>query len=94
MLTDFTAKANIHGHRIDLSWSWTGGEERPKMRLLRRRYAYPTRSNDGFCIFDTDTFFGQSVQSWGRVERTFYLDSSVNVESNLSLVPYFCATRA
>ncbi len=86
MLSEFVAKSDIRGERIDLHWNWIGLEDpRPGLRLVRCQRAYPERANEGICVADLDDLFDGATDSVARVERRLYLPINTEVESSLQM---------
>ena len=85
MLNNFTANADIHGQRVDLSWTWSGGQSRPGMCLVRRQRAYPTDIDDGLRILESADLQMMTTQGWARLERISYHGENMLVDSGLYL---------
>lgn len=85
MLTDFIANADIHGQRVDLSWLWSGKEQRPGMCLVRRQRAFPISIDDGLRVLDLAELQMITTGDWGQVERVSYLGANMDVNSGLYL---------
>jgi phage tail-like protein len=83
MLAELTANADLRGHRIDVSWTWSGLDARPAFRLLRRRRAYPAGPDDGYRVLDVDELFGAADEPWARVARARYVAGGSAAEGGL-----------
>ena len=83
MLAEFQAMPDIRGHRINLTWTWTAPGDRPALRLLRQRRAYPTGPEDGLNVLDLADPFWTPGRAWARIERTLYLGHGLTAESRL-----------
>lgn len=83
MIAEFRADADIRGHRIDLSWTWTAPVERPALRLSRRQKTYPSGPEDGLQVLDLADLFVAFTQPWARITRTLYLVPNAVTEGGL-----------
>ncbi len=52
MIVDLRAEPDIHGRRANLSLTWTALPARPRLRLVRRLFTYPSHAYDGVGILD------------------------------------------
>lgn len=80
---ELTASAHLRGHRVRVGFSWHGGIQRPPLRLVRRRKAWPATASDGLVLVDLGRLFSTPSQPWGRVEHTRYLLLNSTAEGGL-----------
>lgn len=84
MINDLIATSHLQGERIDLAWTWTdSGTERPGLKLIRSRRAYPGSISDGLEVADTDSLFRSPDQGWERIDRIRFLILNSAAEGDL-----------
>lgn len=99
MLAELRAESNIKGHSINLTWNWVGPEQdRPALLLLRRTRAHPqysvnpvqdeNLSGNGLTVVDLHQVFGNTDNTWARIQRDMYLGRNTSLESNLQLAEF------
>jgi hypothetical protein len=70
----FTASANVRGGAIDLTLSWTDPpDQAASLRVVRRRWGYPTSPDDGLVLLDVADAFAAPATPWARIDRTRFL---------------------
>ena len=93
MLSDLTARANIRGRQIDLSWDWVSSQiQRPNLRLQRQQIAYPVSAVEGVAVLDVAQLFRLPQQPWALITQTQYTLSNAPIEDGLrqaELTTYF-----
>lgn len=84
-LTALQAEADIRGSRIDLSWSWSSSSsnDRPGMRLLRRRSSYSKNTEEGHLVFSLAEIFQTPDQYWHRFETDRFVVTNSIAEGGL-----------
>jgi len=80
---ELTASAHLHGHGVRVGFSWHGGSQRPPLRVVRRRKAWPATANDGLVLVDLGRLFATPSRPWGLVEHTRYLLLNSTAEGGL-----------
>jgi phage tail-like protein len=83
VLAEFCAESDIRGQRINLNWFWAAPGDRPNLRLVRRRRAYPTGPEDGLCVFDLADLFKDHDEPWTRIQQSRYLILNSTAEGGL-----------
>ena len=83
MLSDLTARSDVRGGRVDVSWTWSGLGDRPAFRLVRRRTAYPSGAEDGYPVLDTSALFRAPDEPWPHVEQLRFVAAGSSAEGGL-----------
>ena len=83
MLTEFRPLTDLHADATRLAWTWTGPEDRPLFRLVRRPLTYPDKVADGVTVLDLGELLQTPALPWAAVERTLFLVPSSHVASPL-----------
>jgi phage tail-like protein len=82
-LIEFSAVADRRGRRINLDWAWVSPGDRPRLRLVRRRRAYPTDPADGLLVLDLGDLFQPDGRPWRWIKRRLYLITNAVTEGGL-----------
>jgi len=81
---ELLANPSMQGNRIDLSLSWTDPVAQSRsLRLVRRRYGYPTGPSDGLVLLDLADAFQSGDVPWFRIDRQRFLIINTPAESGL-----------
>lgn len=83
MRGELKAESDIRGQRIDLTFTWAAPERQPRLRLVRRRRAYPRHAEDGLCVLDLGESFQGAGRPWPRRQRRLYLVDNSLAEGGL-----------
>ncbi len=96
---DLSAVAGIRGLEIELALAWSDpGPQARSLRVLRRRWGYPTSPGDGLVVLDLADLMGASGtpagSAWARIERTRFLLLNTRAEAGVlqaEIAEYYAA---
>lgn len=85
-MAELTATPDLRGRGVRVGFSWAEGPQRPHLRLVRRRRAYPRDEEDGRVLVETEALFEGPLEPWARIEHVRGLAANSSAEGGLVLV--------